>query len=171
MLVLCSISDSVEEGENGLGWTKVVQHGPLWTLSSVAEALVTGNKRFFKPWITKKGRHRLLFPSSLHQSTKQMLSVCLFRLWTHWPVSSCPYWTSPSWTIHMHYWTFTLLALNVCPALNMSSVLTQHSSVLPSKWPQCPGSLLEASFSSWIWLNMRLGFLGPSGLIPRQLGY
>lgn len=55
---------------------------------------------------------------------------------------------------------------HACPALNISSILTQHSSVLPSEWQRCPGSLLEDSFSSWVQLDVSLGFLGPSGLPP-----
>lgn len=55
---------------------------------------------------------------------------------------------------------------HACPALNISSILTQHSSVLPREWQRCSGSLLEDSFSSWVQLDVSLGFLGPSGLPP-----
>lgn len=96
-----------------------------------------------------------------------VISVCLFRLSE--PVSQPPA-AYLSFTImgntHALLDTMRPSCPHVCPALNISSILTQHSSVLPNEWQQCPGSLLEDSFSSWVQLDVRLGYLGPTGLPP-----
>lgn len=154
MLVLRSISDSVEEGENGFGGTIAVHHSTIWTMSSIAEALVTGNERFSKPWLTKEGSHSLLSPTPFQWGIKHVIISLTFRLSEpiSWPqVPSHPF---PSWAIQLYCWTCTFLDLSI------SNVLTWHSSVLPSKWQECPGSLLEDAFSSWVQLDVRLVFLG-----------